>query len=405
MSSQYLRDGNGQLIGPTLQEAVFNGTVDPGDIVAVREVVSDPNPGDIDTAVFSDVRANYNVSTVGGVTTVTHLVPAGGDGGGGGGGGGLPADGTDVLRNVERLVFADTVVPNAPVIGPATGGNASATGNWAVNGADTATQFQVRVLDATGNQVGALRPAPAGARSLVVSGLTNGQSYRFQVRAVNAVGPGAFSALSNTVTPTAPTAAGAPTIGTATAGNASATVRWNPPAGNGGSPITGYQVRVVNSATNAQVGALRSTGPATTNLVVTGLTNGTGYRFQVRAVNGVGPGAYSALSNTVTPATVPGPPVIGTASPGVTGGALTATARWSPPASNGGSAITGYVATALRTSATGTVLTRTDSPLLGAAARARTFTLPAGNYRFVLRARNAVGQGQLSARSNLVAAR
>jgi hypothetical protein len=139
--------------------------------------------------------------------------------------------------------------------------------------------------------------------------------------------------------------------------------------------------------------------------VAAGLTNGTGYRFQVRAVNGVGAGGYSALSNTVTAATVPGPPVIGTASSGANGGALTATARWSPPASDGGSAITGYVVTALRMSRTGTVLSRTDSPLLGAGARTRTFTLPAGNYRFVVVARNAIGQGPSSARSNQVAAR
>jgi hypothetical protein len=258
---------------------------------------------------------------------------------------------------------------------------------------------------ATNTQVGALRQAGAGATSLVVNGLTNGTSYRFQVQGVNAVGAGPFSALSNAVTPAAPTAPGVPTIGTATAGNASATVRWTPPASDGGSPLTGYQVRVVNAATSAQVGALRSAGPAAANLVVTGLTNGTGYQFQVRAVNGVGAGAFSVLSNTVTPATVPGPPVIGTASSGSAGGALTATARWSPPATNGGSAITGYVVTALRMSRTGTVLTRTDSPLLGPGARTRTFTLPAGNYRFVVVARNAVGQGPPSARSNQVAAR
>jgi hypothetical protein len=277
--------------------------------------------------------------------------------------------------------------------------------NWTAP-TGTVTDYQVRVVDtATNTQVGALRPAGAAATSLVVNGLTNGTSYRFQVQGRNAVGAGPFSALSNAVTPVAPTVAGAPSIGIATAGNASATVRWTPPTSNGGSPLTDYQVRVVNAATNAQVGALRPAGPTATNLVVTGLTNGTGYRFQVRARNGVGAGGYSALSNTVTPATVPGPPVIGTASRGAAGGALTATAQWSPPTSNGGSAITGYVVTALRMSTTGSVLSRTDSPLLGAGSRTRTFTLPAGNYRFIVVANNAVGQSPPSARSNQVAAR
>ena len=40
MASRYLRDGAGALTGPTLQEAVFAGTVDPGNIVAVREILT-----------------------------------------------------------------------------------------------------------------------------------------------------------------------------------------------------------------------------------------------------------------------------------------------------------------------------------------------------------------------------
>ena len=45
---------------------------------------------------------------------------------------------------------------------------------------------------------------------------------------------------------------GTPTIGTATAGDASATVNWTGPANNGGSAITGYEVQVrnVNTGTN-----------------------------------------------------------------------------------------------------------------------------------------------------------
>jgi hypothetical protein len=200
------------------------------------------------------------------------------------------------------------------------------------------------------------------------------------------------------------TVPGAPTIGTATSGNASATVRWTAPADNGGSGITGYSVRVLDNA-EQQVGALRPAGATATTLVVTGLTNGTAYHFQVAAINSAGTGAYSASSNTVTPsagATVPGPPVIGAPSQGAVGGTLTAIARWTPPTSTGGSAITGYIVTALRMSsaaADATVLSRTDSRILGPGVRQREFTLVAGNYRFEVVAINAVGTGAPSARS------
>ncbi len=200
------------------------------------------------------------------------------------------------------------------------------------------------------------------------------------------------------------TVPGAPTIGTASPGNATATVRWTAPGDNGGSTVTGYSVRVLNNA-EQQVGALQPSAAGTTSLVVTGLTNGTAYHFQVAATNSAGIGAFSASSNTVTPtagATVPGPPVIGAPTQGAVGGELTAIARWTPPTSTGGSAITGYVVTALRMSsaaADATVLSRTDSRVLGPGVRQREFTLVAGNYRFEVVAINAVGTGPASARS------
>jgi hypothetical protein len=205
------------------------------------------------------------------------------------------------------------------------------------------------------------------------------------------------------VPPSATTAPGAPTIGSPTFGNASATVRWTTPSTDGGSAITGYLVRVLDS-TRAQIGALRPAGQTATSLVVTGLTNGAGYQFQVAATNAVGTGPNSAPSAVVIPATVPGSPVIGTSANGAAGGTVTATANWNPPTSNGGSAVTGYVVRALRISATGTVLATTTSPVQPASARQLTMTLQTGNYRVTVQASNKAGSGLQSARSNLVTA-
>jgi len=203
--------------------------------------------------------------------------------------------------------------------------------------------------------------------------------------------------------PSAPTFPGAPSIGSPTFGNASATVRWTAPSSNGGSAITGYLVRALD-ITGAQVGSLHPADATATSLVVTGLTNGSTYVFQVAATNAVGTGPNSALTSLVVPATVAGAPVIGTAVSGTVGGTVTATANWNAPTSNGGSAVTGYVVRALRMSATGTVLATTTSAVQPASVRQLTMTLSAGNYRFTVQASNKAGSGAQSARSNLVTA-
>jgi hypothetical protein len=87
---------------------------------------------------------------------------------------------------------------------------------------------------------------------------------------------------------------GAPTIGTATAGDASASVTFTAPTNNGGSAITSYTV-------TSSPGSLTGTG-ASSPITVSGLTNGTAYTFTVTATNATGTGPASAASNSVTPA-------------------------------------------------------------------------------------------------------
>jgi len=101
-----------------------------------------------------------------------------------------------------------------------------------------------------------------------------------------------------TATGTTAVAPGAPTIGTATAGNASATVTWTAPTT--GSAPTGYTVRAyAGTATSPALTA--PAGGTATSLIVTGLANGTSYTFDVVATNSGGTGPASAKSNAVTP--------------------------------------------------------------------------------------------------------
>ncbi|MFW5471489.1 peroxidase family protein [Knoellia sp. CPCC 206435] len=380
------------------------GTVNPGQLRIVREIQTPANGTAVDTAVFSGPRADYDITFGPTSTTVVHAR-------------GTVLDGTDTLRNIEQLQFSDRTIPNAvvPVVAASAptgltatvGASNVAAGNGSVNLAWTApaddggaaiTGYRIQVR--TGTTVVRSVDVAATPTTATVTGLTGGTAYNFRVRAITSFGLGVLSTPSGTVTPL--TLAPAPGTPVATRGNASAALTWTAPPATGGSPITGYRVQVRTGATVVRTDILTGTATSTT---VANLTNGTAYNFRVRAVTAVGLGALSAQSNVVTPATVPGAPVIGTAVQGAPGGAITATANWTAPAVNGGSVITGYRVFAVQFTAAGVATGVTVQQVAPANVRTLQMTLGAGQYRFQVTAINAVGQSVRSAQSNQVVAR
>ena len=161
-------------------------------------------------------------------------------------------------------------------------------------------------------------------------GLSNGQTYYYQITAVNAVGEGAKCTIFSGTLASPP----GPLLDIqAAASNSRVNLTWTAPSDNGGSAITGYIVyRSVISGQETVLNPVTGTTYQDQNLV-----NGITYYYQVSAVNAVGEGQ---LSNEVgsTPAAVLGPPTSITATPSDSSILLS----WTAPANTGGSGVSSY---------------------------------------------------------------
>ena len=191
------------------------------------------------------------------------------------------------------LSFTKTI-PDAPTIGTAVAADTQATVSFTAPSSDGGSAItSYTATSSPGGITGTL--SQAGSGSITVTGLTNGTAYTFTVTATNAIGTSTASAPSGSVAPA--TIPDAPTIGTAVAGDAQATVSFTAPSNNGGSAITSY---TATSSPGGITGTLSQAGSG--SITVTGLTNGTAYTFTVTATNAIGTSTASAPSGSVTPA-------------------------------------------------------------------------------------------------------
>jgi len=223
-------------------------------------------------------------------------------------------------------------LPSQPMDVQVIPGNGQAMLTWDAPTDDGGSTVQYYVLyrgQTNGGEIPLL--AVYGSTSFLDAGLTNGVTYWYYVTAVNAVGEGAAS---NEVSAVPMTHASAPTDLQAIAGMEDIGLGWSPPASNGGSAITNYEV--YRGVTSGNKSLLITLGNVTTYLD-TSVEPGVGYYYYVTAVNSAGESVASneASSVIVIP---PSSPLSLMAMASDEAISLT----WSAPSLDGGSSVTGY---------------------------------------------------------------
>jgi predicted RNA-binding protein with TRAM domain len=165
--------------------------------------------------------------------------------------------------------------------------------------------------------------------SFDVTGLTANTSYQMTVKAKDDVWN--YSAASTVLSVTTATTPSAPTITAITPGNGQLSVAFTAGA-DGGAAISSYKYSIDNGSTFAT----RQTGTTASPIVINGLTNGTAYNVQIKAINAAGDGMATATT-AATPATTPSEPTAIVITPG--NGQLSVAFT---PGATGGAAISTY---------------------------------------------------------------
>lgn len=200
------------------------------------------------------------------------------------------------LNSVAQAVAAAAAPPVPTVVR----GDQSAVVTWeAPTTADPIVSYEVRYSTNNGGSWTTYSTAfAANATSGSVTGLTNGATYVFQVRAVTSNDGGSTTAngdWSGSSTPSTLATPDAPSALSAQGGDSQVSVSFTA-ANSPVSPVTSYEYSVDGGTTWSTTSPALPTSPVT----ITGLTNGQNYTIKLRAVNAVGNGYVATLANVLT---------------------------------------------------------------------------------------------------------
>ncbi len=223
----------------------------------------------------------------------------------------LSAAGFALLCLVLALGYASAQSPPAsPTIDSVTSGDTTLTVAWtAPAGATGITAYDVRRIETSADETMDSNWTEvddawtSGALQYTITTLDNGTQYDVQVRAVNAIGDGTWS-VTEVGTPALP----APAVDSVRADDRAVLVTWSAPTGIT-TGVAAYDVRYIETSADETMDSNWTVeedawedGDGSLTYAVTGLTNGTEYDVQVRAVDEDDvDGAWSATTSA-TPA-------------------------------------------------------------------------------------------------------
>ncbi len=198
----------------------------------------------------------------------------------------------------DEAVATTTALPAKPTGVAATGGVRQVALSWTdpSNASITSWQYQQKTGSGAYGSWTAIGGSSATTTRHTVTGLANGTSYGFKVRAVNPAGNGAASdeaVATTTALPAKPTGA------TATAGAQRVILAWADP---GDASITRWEYQQKQgSGSYGSWTAIGGSSATTTTYTVRSLLAETTYAFKVRAVNAAGNSPASDEVTATTP--------------------------------------------------------------------------------------------------------
>ena len=203
----------------------------------------------------------------------------------------------DLGQIISIAPAAPATIPGSPTQVEGQAGNSSIALSWIApenNGNSLIINYKIEYSINSGNTWTILSKESSKALFYNITGLTNGLSYIFRVSAINAVGTGNPSQVSDSIVPNS-FLPNAPRNLAVTRVSDTATLSWVVPNDVGNSAISDYHIQLSTNYGLSWINAPNDVVNTSTSFIINGIQSGPTYYFRVSAINSTGPGSYAQV--------------------------------------------------------------------------------------------------------------